>query len=97
MGRGKAWSHNAVHDEPARNVFQFFGHILTEAAQSTTALGAILVASRQFHFHARDVIWDRAALGFVLWLFVGETQLCCHLGDGYLAGLQCQLKLLDAL
>jgi transposase len=44
--------------------------------------------------HAQDVIWDRAALGFVLWLFVGETQLCCHLGDGYLAGLQCQLKLL---
>ena len=34
---------------------------------------------------------------FILRLFVGKTQLCRHLCDSDLAGLQCQLKLLNAL
>lgn len=94
---GKARSHDAVHDEPARNIFQLFGHVLAKTTQAATAKGAVVVASRQFDFHTRDMIWDRAALGFGCRLFIRKTQLCRHLGDGNLTVLQGQLKLFDAL
>jgi|GEM_PF-6546242 len=92
----KSWAHDTIYDEPTGNVLQLFGDVLAEATQPTAALGAIVVARGQLDFHARDMIWDRAALGFVFWFFVGKTQLCRHLCDSYLADLQCQLKLLDA-
>ena len=94
---GKARPHNAVYDEPTRNILKFFGYVLTQTAQAATALSAIVVAGGQLDFHAWDMIGDRAAFRFVLWLFVGETQLCCHLGDSDLARFQRQLKLLDTL
>ena len=92
-----AWPHDAVHDEPPRHILQLFGHVLAQTAQGATALGAIVVARRQFDFHAWDVIRDWSALWFILGLFVGETQLCCHLRNCDLACLQRQLKLFDAL
>ena len=106
---GKARSHNAVHDDPARNVFQLFGQVLAKTPQAAAALGAIIVAGGQLNFHARDMIGGEplsaigprtmasAALGFVFWFFVGKTQLCRHLGNSDLAGFQRQLKLFDAL
>ena len=94
---GKAGSHNTVYDEPTRNILKFFGYILTQTTQAATAVGATVVASRQFDFHARDVIGDRTALRFVFWLLVGKAQLIRHLSDGDLTRLQRQLKLFEAL
>ena len=93
----KARPHDAVHDEPTGHVFQFFGDVFTQAAQRPATLGAIVVAGGQLDFHARDVIRDRAALGFILWFFIWKTQLRRHLGNRDLAGFQGQLKLFDAL
>lgn len=94
---GKARPYNAVHDEPAKNVFQLFGYIFSQTTQTAAALGAIIVATGQFNLHARDVIWDRTSLWFVFWFFVWKTQLCRHLGNSDLARFQRQLKLFDAL
>jgi hypothetical protein len=71
--------------------------ILAQAAQLTTALGAVIVAGRQFDLLARDVIRDRPTLRLVLRLFIGNLQLRGDLGDGDLARLERQLKLLDRL
>merc|ERR1711969_148004 len=71
----KARPHDAVHDEPTGHIFQFFGHILAQTAKSATALGAIVVASGQFDFHARDVIRDRTALRLVFWFLIRKAQL----------------------
>jgi hypothetical protein len=71
--------------------------IFAQAAQLTTALGAVIVAGRQFDLLARDVIRDRPTLRLVLRLFIGNLQLHDDLRDGDLAGFQRQLKLLDRL
>ena len=93
--------HDAVHDEPPGNVFQFFGHILAQTAQLAAALGAVVVAGGQLDFHAWDVIGDRPAFGLVPKIMggrlIGKTQLCRHLGDSDLACFQRQLKLFDTL
>ena len=71
--------------------------IFTQAAQRTTALGAVIVVGRQLGLLARDVIRDRPTLRLVLRLFIGNLQLHDDLCDGDLAGFQRQLKLLDRL
>jgi hypothetical protein len=78
-GTGEARPHDAVHDEPAGEVFQLLGHIFAQAAQRAIALGAISVAGL-LDFDARDMIGDQAALGGVLRLIIGRLQLRCHLG-----------------
>jgi hypothetical protein len=74
--------------------------VLAQAAQRAAALGAIVIAGGQFDLLARDVIGDRPALRLVLLivvLLVGKLELCGDLGDGDLARLERQLKLLDRL
>ena len=96
-GTGHAGADDPVHDEPAGNVFQLFGHILAEAAQRPTAMGTVRVAGGQLDLMARDVVGNGTALRLVLLLFVRKAQPCGHLGNGDFACLQSQLKLLDRL
>ncbi len=55
----------AVHDEPARDVFQLFGDIFAEFLQNLAALAAGL-AGRQHLLVARQAVRQRFALWFVL-------------------------------
>jgi hypothetical protein len=99
-GTGEARPHDAVHDEPAGEVFQLLGHIFAQAAQRAAALGAVSIAGRQLDFDARDMIGDRPTLRLVVLLvglLIGRLQLRGHLGDGDLAGFQRELELLDRL
>ena len=94
---GHPWAHNAVHDEAAGDVFQFLGHILAQQAQLTAAIGAGRVAGGQFDHHARNMIGDRLALGFVGGGILRQAQLGGQRGDGDLARLQGQLQLFGRL
>ena len=96
-GTGHARADDPVYDEPAGHILQLFGHILAEAAQRPTAMGTVLVAGGQLDLLAQNVVGDRSTLRLVIRLLVREPQLRGHLGDGDLARLQCQLKLLDGL
>ena len=96
-GTGQPWAHDPVHDKAAGNVFQFLGHILTNPAQGTAAVGAAIAARGELDFHARDVIRDRAPLRLALLVDVGQPQLCGHRGGGDLARFQRQLQLIGRL
>lgn len=96
-GTGKARPHDPVHDEPSRNIFQLFSHILAEAAQRPAAMATVVVTGGQFDLLARNVAGDKTALRLVLLPFIRKAQLRGHFGDGDLTGLQSQLKLLDRL
>ena len=94
---GQARAHDAVHDKATGDIFQFLGHIFTQAAQFAAAMGADRVAGCQLDLHARNVIGDRLALGLVGGCIIRQTQLGRHCGDGDLAHLQGQLQLLGRL
>ena len=47
------------------DVFQLFGHILTQTAQLATTMGAFCTAGGQLDLQARNVIGDRFALRLV--------------------------------
>jgi hypothetical protein len=51
-------------------------------------LGAVVIASGQLNFHARNMIRDRSALWFIFGFLVEQAQLCRHLGNRDLAVLQ---------
>ena len=88
---------DAVHDEAAGDILQLLGDILPDPAQATTTVGTGNGAWGQFNLHARDVVRDRTALGFVLLLDVGQLHPRGHCGGSNLAGLKCQLQLLGRL
>ena len=92
----KTRPHDPVRNEPSGDVFQFFGRIFPKTTQRPATLGAVVVASGQLDLHAWHVIRDQTPLWLVLWLFVGKTQLCRHLCDSDLAGLQRQLQVFNA-
>jgi hypothetical protein len=92
-GAGQPGSDDPVHDEVAGHVFQFFGHILADPAQTATAIGTRIGTRRQFHFHPRDVFRDRTALRFVLLLDVRQLHPRRHRRRRDLAGLKGQLQL----
>jgi hypothetical protein len=81
----------------AGDVFQLFRHILADPAQAPAAIGTGICARRQFHFHPRDVVRDRTALGCVLLFDVRQLHPCGHRGGGKLACLQSQLQLFRSL
>ena len=58
------------------------------------AIGTGIGDGAEFHFHPRDEVRDRTALGFVLLLDVGQLHPRRHPGGGDLAGLQGELQLL---
>jgi len=92
-GAGQPGPHDAVHDEAAGDIFQLLGDIFSDPAQAATAVSAGLGTGRQFHFHPRDMIRDRAALRFVLLFDVRQIHPRRHRRSGDLAGLQRQLQL----
>jgi hypothetical protein len=96
-GTGEARADDPVHNEAARNVFQFFGHIFAQATQLATALGAFRVAGGQFDLNAGNMVRDRFALRLVSGCVFGLAQLCRHRGDGNLGRFQRQLQLLGRL
>ena len=96
-GAGQPGPHDPVHDEAPGDVFQLFRDVFPNPAQAPAALSADIGTGRQFHFHPRDVIRDRAALGFVLLLDVRQLHPRRHRCRGNLAGLQGQLQLLGRL
>ena len=61
------------------------------------AIGTGIGDGAEFHFHPRDEVRDRTALGFVLLLDVGQLHPCCHRCGGDLAGLERELQLLRRL
>ena len=60
-GTGHARTHDPVHDKTPRLVFQLFGHILAESAQSAAARCAVF-ADSNYGLVARQVIGQWAAL-----------------------------------
>ena len=94
---GQPGAHDPVHDEAPGDVFQFFGHILTDPAQAPATVGTGIGTGAEFHFHPGDVIRDRTALGFVLLLDVRQLHPRGHGRRRNLAGLEGQLKLLGRL
>ena len=94
---GHAGPHDPVHDKAAGDIFQFFGHILTQPAQLAAAIGALCIARGQLDLHARNVIGDRFALRLVGGGILRQARLGGHRGDGDLAHLQRQLQLLGGL
>jgi len=96
-GASQPGANDPVHDKPAGDVFQFVDHILTDPAQAATAIGTGIGSRAEFHLHPRDVVRDRAALGFVLLLDVRQLHPRRHRGGSNLAGLQRQLQLFRCL
>ena len=94
---GHSWAHDAVHDEASGHIFQLLGHIFAQPAQFAAAIIAGRVAGGQLDLHARDMIGDRLALGFVGGCIIGLAKLCGQSGNGDLAHLQRQLQLLGCL
>ena len=96
-GTGHPGPHDAVHDEVAGDVFQLFGHILAQAAQLASALGALCAAGCQLDLDAGNMVRDRFALRLVGGGIIGQAQLCSQSGNGDLTHLQRQLQLLGCL
>ena len=96
-GAGQARPHDAVHEEAPGDVFQFFRDFFPDPAQAPAAIGTGLRARGQFDLHPRDVVRDRAALGFVLLLDVRQLHPRRHRSGGDLAGLKGKLKLFRRL
>ena len=96
-GAGQPGPDDPVHEEAAGHILQLLGDILPDPAQATTTVGTGNGAWGQFNLHARDVVRDRTALGFVLLLDVGQLHPRGHCGGSNLAGLKCQLQLLGRL
>ena len=96
-GAGQSGPDDPVHDEAAWDILEFFGDVFADPAQAAAALGTGVRAGRQLDFHPRDMIRDRAALGFVILLDVRQFHPCCHRGGGDLAGLEGQLQLFRRL
>ena len=94
---GQPGPNDPVHDEAPRHVFQLLGDILTDPAQSATAIGTGLGARGQLDLHPGDMVRDRTALGFVILLDVRQSHLGGHRGGGDLAGLKSQLQLFGRL
>jgi len=65
--------------------------ILADPTQAPTAIGAGIGTGGQLHLHPRDMIRDRATLGFVLLFDVRQLHPCRHRRCCDLAGLKCQL------
>ena len=81
----------------AGDVFKLLGHIFADPAQAPTAIDTGIGPGGQLHFHPRDMIRDRTALGFVLLLNVRQLHPCGHRGRGDLTGLKGQLQLFRRL
>ena len=96
-GTGHPGPHDPVHNKAARDVFQFFGHILAQPAQLAAALGTLCAARYQFNLHTRNVIGDRLALRLVGGGIIGQAQSGGQSGNGDLTHLQRQLQLLGCL
>ena len=88
---------DAVHDEAPRHILQIFSNILPDPAQAAAAICAGIRTGAEFDLHRRDMIRDRAALGFVLLPDVRQLHPRGHRSGGNLAGLQGQLQLLGGL
>ena len=90
-------ANNPVHDEPARNVFQFLGDILAERLQRPAtgitcfAGGENLIVAVQM-FGQRLTAW-LALLAVGLIGLIVITRRCCR-GPGDLFLFQCQFKLI---
>ena len=93
----RANARGAVHDKAAGHIFQFFGHILTQAAKLATTMGAFCTAGGQLDLHTGDMVRDRFALRLVGGGIVRQAQLGRQRGDGDLTRLQGQLQLLCGL
>ena len=93
---GKARAGDLVHDEPARHILQFLGHILTNLTQGS-ATSAMILGRQQLDVVARDMIRDGTALRLVFGLIRRKLHLGGHRGLGHLARFKRQHKLFGLL